>query len=138
MLAIADSRFQHELLARAKAQGKVAHDHHIAAAHRNNTPQRLREWLAPHRDSGVLPRFPFGTDFSDTEQRLLPALSMLKRQQHSWAGLLRLALQGLAAPGSPQTWECLARMRLDAPSGAKEQVYALLLRGALAQAEASD
>ena len=133
LLAITDSRFQNELLAKAKREGKISSTVAIAEAHRHNTPQHLRNWLKEKRKDGTLPRFPFGTDFTDTEQRLIPALAELKSAQSSKRELAALAWAGRGSGTSDNEHRCMERMRLDKPSGAKEHVYALLLRGALRQ-----
>ena len=133
LLSITDSRFQNELLAKAKREGKISSSHTIPEAQRHNTPQQLRNWLKPMRDDGTLPGFPFGTDFTETEQRLLPALSILKTAQRSKRKLAALAWAGRVAGESEVERECLNRMRLDAPSGVKEHMYLLLMRGALRQ-----
>jgi hypothetical protein len=133
MLAIADSRFQNELLAQAKRAGKIEADFVLSQACRDNTPERIVQELEPARKAGLLPRFPFGTDFTSTEQRLLPALALLRAS--SSAALVRLAAWGLlAAKPSPKVQDCLARMGLGRPAGLQQRIYGLLLRGALARA----
>ncbi len=133
MLAVADSRFQDELLRRAKDAGKIEKGYELPAHCRDNTPERIARALAPAREQGLLPAFPFGTDFTATEQRLLPALELL----HA-ASLPRLA--GLLARGffssapSSELRDCLTRMALDPPSGAMARVEAALLKGALLSA----
>jgi hypothetical protein len=131
MLAIADSRFQSPLLAQAKRAGKIEQGFELPAAARNNTPERIAQALAPARERGLLPLFPFGTDFTATEQRLVPALARLR--DSSPLALAALAARGLVA-GQPsaQVRECLDRMGLDGASKPSELFYALLLRGALA------
>ncbi len=47
MLAIADSRFQPELLRAAKDAGKIAKGYEIPAAFRDNTPERIARALKP-------------------------------------------------------------------------------------------
>ena len=133
LLAITDSRFQDDLLVRAKREGKIKSTHTIEEANRHNTPQQLRNWLRQKRKDGTLPRFPFGTDFTDIEQRLLPALAVLKSAQSSKRKLATLVWAGRGSGTLDNEHACLKRMRLDKPSGAKEHVYALLLRGALRQ-----
>jgi hypothetical protein len=128
MLSVADARFQDELLARAKAAGKIEKEFEIPTAWRDNTPAFLAGALGSARGSGVLPAFPFGTDFTDAEQTLLPALKILK--ESSPLQLVGLAMRGLL---SDDEGECLERMGLSKPRGAREFVYAALLRGALAQ-----
>ena len=73
MLAITDSRFQDELLREAKDAGKIERTFELPNAARDNTPDALAQALKPAAEAGLLPQFPFGTDFTATEQRLLPA-----------------------------------------------------------------
>jgi len=133
MLAIADSRFQDELLRRARDAGKIEPGFTLPAHCRDNTPERIARALAPAREQGLLPVFPFGTDFTATEARLIPALELLRS-----ASLPRLA--GLLARGwlsgapAKEASDCLARMRLDHPSGLREQAEAALIKGALLSA----
>jgi len=125
MLAITDSRFQDELLRRAKEAGKIANSFEIPAAHRENTPERIVTALTPLRDKGLLPQFPFGTDFTAVEQRLIPALETLK--EASPAALARIALAGLGGGANDE----LERLGLDRPASASDFVYRALVRGAL-------
>lgn len=74
MLQVSDSRFQGELMRQAKDAGKLPRSYEIPAAHRENYPERIGAALRPARDAGLLPSFPFGSDFIDVEQRLIPAL----------------------------------------------------------------
>jgi len=133
MLNITDSRFQEELLDAAKQSGKVALDYEIPQARRHNTPERLAEALDISYKAGLLSTFPFGTDFTDEERRLLPALDILKSARGSRFRLAQAALRG--ARSSPPTTDeaaCLDRMGLAHPSGIRERFYRALLRGALA------
>ena len=134
MLAITDSRFQDELVHQAKAAGKIESDFELPAVQRDNTPERIAEALAAGRADGLLPPFPFGTDFTATEQRLLPALNLLRTATASPLRLAQLLLQGLRSKPSAQMTECLARMRLDQPKTVAEWSGVLLLRAALAGA----
>jgi acyl-CoA hydrolase len=130
-LAVADSRFQDELLRQAKDAGKIEKSYELPRECRANTPERIAQALAPAREQGLLPVFPFGTDFTATEQRLIPALEVLRRA--SSLQLMALAAHGFMQ-GAPtkDVEECLARMALDRPSGLTDHIYAALLRGALA------
>jgi hypothetical protein len=131
MLAIADSRFQGELLRQAKDAGKIEREFELPRHSRDNTPERIERALAPARDQGLIPPFPFGDDFTATEQRLIPVLEMLKA-----AGpgrLVGLLARGLSTGAPAQdVHECLTRMSLAQPRGLQERVYAALMRGALA------
>lgn len=131
MLEIADSRFQAELLASAKKTGKIEASYEIPAPFRNNTPRRVEIALAALRDDGLLDPFPFGTDFTETELRLLPALQLMQTAAKSPAKLGSLFLRGLSTPASAADRECLARMALENPRSLSDQLYASLLRGAL-------
>jgi acyl-CoA hydrolase len=131
MLCIADSRYQPELMQAAKDAGKLPRGYEIPAAHRDNTPEKITRLLKPLADRGLLPAFPFGSDFTPTEQRLLPALSLLKVSSRSQ--LARLALSGLFAADVPGGHDALPRMGFDNPMTIADRIYRLLLRAALAQ-----
>ncbi len=130
MLAIADSRFQGELIREAKEAGKLAKDYEIPAAHRENYPERIVEALKPFRASGLLPSFPFGSDFTDVEQTLIPALQTLREASASPLALARLAARGLFGGGAPNE-AALARLGLDKPKSLSERVYRVLVSAAL-------
>jgi hypothetical protein len=132
MLSIADSRFQEELLEQAKSAGKIEGSYRIPDAFRSNTPEHVAEMLRPAREQGQLPDFPFGTDFTETEQRLIPALKALKSATESRSALMRLAIRA-AWPGqpSPATRDCLDRMGLDSPTNIRERLYRALLTAVL-------
>src|SRR5438093_1309592 len=78
MLAIADSHFQDELLRRAKDAGKIERDFELPAACRHNTPERIARALEHACEAGLLPPFPFGSDFTASEERLIAALKLLR------------------------------------------------------------
>jgi hypothetical protein len=132
MLAVTDSRFQAELLRQAKDAGKIEQGFELPPAWRDNSPQRIERALAGARAEGLLAPFPFETDFTPTEQRLLPALETLAAASASPLRLAKFLARGLGGSGySAQIGDCLARMGLGRPSGLAERVYAALLRGAL-------
>ncbi len=134
MLAITDARFIDDLASTARKAGKLAGDFRIPDAWRSNTPQRLRDALQPSRDAGVLPPFPLGSDFTDVEQRLLPALSWLRDHSEGWRNRLQL-LAAVLRPGPVQAGEgdVLRRMGLATPRGAGERLQRRLLQAALRQ-----
>jgi hypothetical protein len=129
MLAIADSRFQPGLLETAKAAGKIEKNYVLPEAHRQNTPERIQVALGPMIDAGLLPPFPFGTEFDPTEQRLMTALGPLK---HASPGqVMRTLLSGMIASIAPEDRQALERMGLDRPKGMRELLNRALLLGAL-------
>jgi hypothetical protein len=129
MLAVADSRFQDELLRQAQDAGKIEKNFEIAAPARNNFPATLESALEPARKAGIIPSFPFGTDFTAVEERLLPALQALKSA--SLSQRLIFLILGMISKGDDQA--SLKRLGLDRPEGAVDRVYAAMLRGALRQ-----
>ena len=128
MLSIADSRFQDELLRQAKDAGKIERAFELPKSARGNLPEAIERGLRPAADAGLLPAFPFGTDFTDVEQRLLPALAKLKSAPPP--ELAALLLRGVISR-SQKDGECLARLGLAQPKSASERLYAALVRGAL-------
>ncbi|MBB4844841.1 acyl-CoA hydrolase [Paucibacter oligotrophus] len=78
LLAIADSRFQDELIRAAQAHGKLEPGYQLPAHSRRNLPQRLSELLGPWRRSGQLPDYPFGSDLDADELKMARALKQLK------------------------------------------------------------
>jgi hypothetical protein len=133
MLSITDSRFQQGLLQMAKHAGKIDKDYEIPEAYRNNSPGRVKRVVSKWRDAGYLPVFPFGSDFTEIEQRLLPALSEMARTRYSKRQMFRLARAGWGADSNAKYDACIQRMGLDQPRGLKERLYRLLLLGALAR-----
>jgi hypothetical protein len=133
MLGVADSRFQAELVRQAKDAGKLPNNFEIPAAHRENYPERIARALKPARDAGLLPSFPFGTDFTETEQRLIPALQLLQDAQRSPRRLPALLWQGLTRAPDASDSECLARLGLDRPATLSERAYRALVSAALAR-----
>ncbi|WP_166293631.1 acetyl-CoA hydrolase/transferase C-terminal domain-containing protein [Bradyrhizobium sp. 2S1] len=131
MLQVTDSRFQSELMRQAKDAGKLPRNHEIPAAHRENYPERISDALKPARDAGLLPSFPFGSDFTDVEQRLIPALQILQQAQRTPLQLAGLLWQGMRHPPNSADRECLARLGLDKPTHFAERAYRALVTAAL-------
>jgi nitroreductase len=72
--------------------------------------------------------YPFGSDFTEVEQQLAPALQRLKRLSRSRVRLLRAVLTG-----RPADWpDALARMGLGHPRGLRQRLAARALAAALA------
>ncbi len=133
MLQVADSRFQDELARQAKDAGKLPANFEIPSAYRENYPERIADALRPARQAGLLPLFPFGSDFTDVEQRLIPALQFLQEVQRSPRRLPALLWQGLTRQPDAADAECLARLGLDKPANWPERVYRALVSAALAK-----
>ena len=136
MLQVTDSRFQDELAKIAKDAGKLPRNHEIPAAHRENFPERIADALKPAREAGLLPSFPFGSDFTEVEQRLIPALQVLQQAQRTPLKLPGLLWQGMSQPPDAADRECLARLGLDRPATLAERAYRALVGAALARSRA--
>jgi hypothetical protein len=136
MLQVADSRFQAELARQAKDAGKLPKDFEIPAAYRDNHPERIARALKPAREAGLLPLFPFGSDFTDAEQRLMPALQLLQEAERTPRSLPGLLWQGFWRRPDAADSECLARLGLDKPETLTEHAYRALVSAALARSRA--
>ena len=104
MLAVADSRFQAELARQAKDAGKLPKNFEIPAAHRENFPERIARALKPAREAGLLPSFPFGSDFTDDRAAADSGLAVSQGRRRiarrtARAGLARHDEQGPFARG---------------------------------------
>lgn len=138
LLNITDSRFQQDLLDRAKKAGKIPEDYEIPEHFRNNTPERLHKDLLPFMKQGFFPPFPFGTDFTDEELTIGKALKTLKARMGQ--GMKKISSLSKAATMRripDEAMPYLKRLDLDQPKGAKEKmmqklvVHALALSGAI-------
>ena len=136
MLGVTDSRFQAELVRQAKDAGKLPKSFEIPAAQRANFPERIAAALKPAREAGLLPSFPFGSDFTDVEQRLIPALQLLQQAQRAPLRLPGLLWQGFFGQPDAADDECLARLGLDAPTTLPERAYRALVSAALVRSRA--
>lgn len=132
MLSICDARFVDALAAEAKSHGKLRADFVVPEAWRRHRPEALAEALAPLHGRGLMPTFPFGSDFTVIEQQLLPALGWLKNQGRTWRGRARLLLAGLR-PGHAVEGEAAAlqRMGLAQPQSLSTWLQRRLLLAAL-------
>jgi acyl-CoA hydrolase len=133
MLQVADTRFQDDLARQAKDAGKLPKNYEIPAAHRDNHPERIARALKPAREAGLLPSFPFGTDFTEVEQRLIPALQILQDAERVPLSLAGLLWQGGTGQSDAADRECLARLGLDRPATLTERTYRALVSAALAR-----
>lgn len=132
MAGICDARFQTALLAQARQSRKLRDVPEQAARAQRNTPQALEAALAPFRRDGSLPDYPLGSDFTDTEQRLLPALGWLKSATTGKTAALATLMRALLSRAAGDA-ACLQRMNLATPRSLGDRVQAKLLAYALQQ-----
>ena len=119
LLAITDSRFQDELLAKAKANGKVDPHYVIPAAQRQNLPETLAARLKPFKDQGLLPDFPFSCDLTPDELKIAKVLQRMKAIKDDKMAVAKALWHGRHKQ-APAGW--LARMKLDNPQTLQERI----------------
>jgi len=130
LLAIADSRFQDELLTIAKQNGKVARSYEIPTSQRSNLPDIVESRLIPWRDLGLLPDFPFGTDFTDDELTIVRALQKLKHATEHPLELVKMILGNIFSDKQvPEKY--LERMHLEEAHSIKLKLLKKLFVGNL-------
>jgi hypothetical protein len=128
VLAISDSRDQPELCRTAKAAGKLSKNYKLPEAHRHNTPERLHKVFSRADVCEHFPEYPFGSDFTDEELRLLSALRTLEKESATLGGKLKIAAGVLRArPARDAIQMLLRRMKLDSPHGLHERLLRRVL-----------
>jgi hypothetical protein len=130
LLAIADSRFQGELLAAAKQNRKLAADYEIPDAQRHNLPELLEASLRPWRDKGLLPDFPFGTDFTEDELAIIRSLQKLKHSTEHPIEFMEMLFNSLIEHKTPPE-KYLARLHFDQIHDLKDWLLKKLFVGNL-------
>lgn len=125
LIAITDARFQDGLVERAKKAGKLDTTWRIPAPARDNTPEKLEAIFGRSREE--FPEYPFGSDFTEIEQQLIPALKKLQSMAKSKLSLIR----ALAAGRPGRHGSALGRLGLDAPDSIRERIYARLVASVL-------
>ena len=128
LLNVADSRFQDELLARAKAAGKIRRGYQIPERFRDNLPQRLARALQPLQGRGFFSAYPFGTDLTADEVTLARALRFLEAHTGSRRARLRtFAAAAVHGRARARHAGALQRMGLQRPRALTELVQQRLL-----------
>lgn len=131
LINIADSRFQGELLKKAKRAKKLPRDYKIPELFCENTPERIQSSLTRAQESDQLPAFPLGSGLTDTEEYLAEGLAQLAPQAGNFAAMTSLAIKGLRRPITRKMQTALERMQLDQPRGVRDRLYRALLLGGL-------
>ncbi len=132
MLNITDSRFQIQLLKKAKKAGKLEPDYQIPGEYRNNYPEKISALLKPYQDQGYFKLFPFGTDLTDDDVALGSSLKVMKALGE--ASKFKLAaglLSEFFRPAPASAARHLKRMKLDKPGSFKERIYRKMILFAL-------
>jgi acyl-CoA hydrolase len=130
LIAIADSRFQPELVKEAQAHHKLAADYQLPEQYRNNLPAALELKLQPWAQEGLLPPFPFGTDLTSDELHIVGALKRLKHATQHPVELVSLAVRSLWE-GKEAPHAYLERLGLDEAHDFKTMFIRRLFAGNL-------
>lgn len=130
MLAITDARFIDGLVKDAIAAKKLKADFRVPDEWRRNTPDAIDAALTPHLEQ--LPAFPFGTELSEVEQDIAPALEHLQDETATWGGRLSFIPAALFSGPSPDRFAPhLERLGLDQPQSLKDRLMRKLVLKAL-------
>jgi hypothetical protein len=129
LLNVADSRFQADLLAKAKEAGKIPADYEIPEQYRNNFPEVLEAKFKQFRAAGLFPPFPFGNDFTEQELILGKALKGLKAKMGNKVGTMAGGIFNVIKGGDvpEKALPYLQRMQLEHPVTFKDKVVQSLL-----------
>lgn len=130
LLNIADSRFQPDLLQKAKQAGKLQADYSIPEMFRHNTPERLEQIAAKFRAKGLLPAFPLGTDFTVEELVIARSLKAIKAKTESKSVVIKALLKTLREGNKPvpeKLLPYLERIKLTQPQDLKDRIARTLL-----------
>jgi acyl-CoA hydrolase len=128
LLAIADSRFQEELLAWAVANGKVEKEYLLPASYQKNNPESVSEILRPYRTSFT--DFPFGHDFTEDELVIIHALEKIKAAvSHPLENISSIVASLLHDNDVPEKY--LARMGFKEGDSLKTKILKKLFTGNL-------
>lgn len=129
MASVSDAHFQEDLLDRAKSAGKLPKDFARPAIWKQNTPSHIENILGTARERGLLPEYPFGSDFTETEQQLLRALAVLKQQKGSKLSEAKLLWRGLTKRhASDNEQQLLDRMGFGLQNNIKEKLWRTMMR----------
>jgi acyl-CoA hydrolase len=130
LIAIADSRFQAELVKQAKAHGKLEADYEVPACFRQNLPEVIAAKIKPWSEAGLLPDFPFGTDLTEDELHIVRALKKMKQASQHPAKLLTMVMASLwQNKQAPPSY--LARLGLTEVHSVKDRLMRRLFANSL-------
>lgn len=123
MIKVADSRFQDELIDKAKKAGKLPMDFELPAEYRNNYPEKINALLQPYQASGHFKTFPFGTDILDDEIVLGSSLKAFKaKAADSRLFVVKGLVSEMFSAVPDKALPYLRRMQLDETSSLKEKL----------------
>lgn len=126
LIEITDSRFQEELIRTAKDHGKLSKNYVLDPVFKANFPENIRQIFKAFKEQGFYKEFPFGSDFTETEERIVFALKKLKKE--SKMGLISAIFKSIFKSTDIQKYKDeLNRMGLWETKNLKEKIYQKLL-----------
>jgi len=132
LLNITDSRFQGELLKKAKENRKVPENYRIPEAFKHNFPGAIEKNSKTYKKDGLFEIFPYGKEFTDEEIVLSKALKGIKKKiSNKSFGISDI--KGIPSVLNPpvEAMPYLERMKLDNPSGRNEKMQQKIVLFAL-------
>lgn len=126
LLNITDSRFQQDLCAWAKQHKKLDPDYQIPAQFLENTPEKIRAIIDNFHL--ILPKYPFGNDFTDDERVIIEALQKLKAASDSPIETLKTIVNAIFTEKDVPL-RYLKRMGLDETKSLKEKLLRQIFSG---------
>ena len=130
LLAIADSRFQTELRELAVSHSKLTPQWRLPDWAWKNLVSWPGEFLKEWKGQDLFPDFPFGSDFTPVEEKLVMALMRLEEATKSKRRVAAVFMTGLRREVTPHR-EALERMGLCSPTSWRDHLYRTLLLGVL-------
>jgi acyl-CoA hydrolase len=133
LIEISDSEFQSELIKVAIKNKKLNSDYVLPSWAAENTPVKLKAFVAQAKAADLFSENPFGSDFTEVENRIVKAISPAKEQSKLF--LLKLLAEGILKnlqfkKVQPFKDE-LERLNLLHPKTIEERLSRLLVMGAL-------
>lgn len=123
MLNITDSRFQEDLLKKAKKHKKIPKDYSIPDRFRNNLPEALSRMLKPFKAKGFFVEFPYGADYSPIEFGIARSLRALNQSISAGKlGVLTNLIKEIPNKAPERATVFLERMQLLHPTSLKEKI----------------
>ncbi len=135
MLKITDSRFQEQLMRKAKENSKLPKNYTIPDEYRNNTPERINNTLNQYKKQGLLSSYPLGTQFEEDEMVLGQSLrAFANKPPIDKMKLMPGVLKNGNNSSNGKAEKYLKRLELDKTKGFKEKMYKRLVISALKDA----
>ena len=131
MLSITDQQFQADLLNTAKVNKKISSNFELDNEWQRNSATQLANTLQPFIQEGLLPDYPFGTDFTELEQTLIPVLQELQSISGSRGKMLKMVFKGMMATNRQSDSAAAERLGLDRPASLKDKITWWALLGLL-------